>query len=274
MKREDLSPIEIEDLATLQKAIADAYSRFEDVIPLWRGHSNIDWKLQAEVFRPIAGGATPDEVTLLGYFMAHAESRHPRCPRTDDRVAWLMFARHYGLPTCLLDWTWSPLIAMYFACQDERFQAGADGCLWALEPGLMNFQMSGSRRMLMANDPAVQPFVEIAFEPRQAVRISKAGPLQKKALAIGMREIDARVFAQQAACTIHADTSDLSDVDYSTDASGQQVVPWRRLFRVPANKKRTLQEHLRRLSIHRATLFPDLGALTEELKGRNYLRSD
>jgi hypothetical protein len=132
----------------------------------------------------------------------------------------------------------------------------------------MNRQMNGSRSLLMANNTAVQPFVETAFEPRQAVRFAKTGPLQNKVLAIGMREIDTRVFAQQGACTIHADASDLSDIDYG---NGQEVSAWRCVFRVPADRKRGLQEHLRRLSIHKATLFPDLGALAEELKGRNYL---
>jgi FRG domain len=266
MKDEDLSPIEIVDLATLEKAIADVYSQFQGMYPLWRGHANINWKLQAEVFRSPAAGKLSDEGTLLGYFMAQAESRHPRCPLVDDKVAWLMLARHYGLPTRLLDWSWSPLVALYFATQDNRSgMCAADGCLWALEAARMNLGMAGSRSLLMAEHPDVRPFVEIAFEQRV-----RTGALQSKALAISMREIDPRVFAQQGACTIHSNSSDLSDIDYKLD-EGQQAIRWRRVFKVPASKKRDLLDHLRRLSIHKATLFPDLSALAEELKTRTYL---
>jgi hypothetical protein len=134
----------------------------------------------------------------------------------------------------------------------------------------MNLGMIGSRSLLMADNQFARPFLEIAFEPNQIVRRVRTGALQGKALAIGMREIDPRVLAQQGAFTVHSDAADLSDVEYKLDES-QQPIRWRRVFKVPASKKRGLRDHLRRLSIHKATLFPDLSALAEELKMRSYL---
>jgi hypothetical protein len=45
----------------------------------------------------------------------------------------LMVLRHYGVPTRLLDWSWSPQVAAYFAVQDHDTE---DGEIWTFDEPL------------------------------------------------------------------------------------------------------------------------------------------
>lgn len=68
------------------------------------------------------------ERNLLKQFQKYA---YPKLVDTDHEWHWLSIAQHHGLPTRLMDWTYSPLVALHFAtCNlDEVTQ---DGAVWKI----------------------------------------------------------------------------------------------------------------------------------------------
>jgi FRG domain len=127
IKHNGLSAIEISDLQTLEHAIQETLERFDlPLYPLWRGHAEMNWVLTPEAFRPNIHGRYYDELTLIREFMAHAESRSARCPDEKDHLGWMIFARHYRLPTRLLDWSMSPLLP--FILLSRLVQRMTDAC--------------------------------------------------------------------------------------------------------------------------------------------------
>lgn len=267
MRDIDLSPLEIRDVSELNRAIGEAGSLFEGLFGYWRGHANLSWPLRAEVFRQRNGQRYP-EITLIRSFMAQAESRSQRCPPIDDSVGWLMLARHYGLPTRLLDWSHSPLVALYFAAQSAEDDPNADGCLWTIEPGRLNLQMMKERRLVASDEPLAASLFRSAFDSDHAERTNDLA--KGKCYAIGTREIDPRVLVQQGAFTIHGDANDLADIDIGY--SDSDIHPsWRRAFRVPLASKVRVRQFLREFGIYESTLFPDLSSLAKELKNRRFV---
>lgn len=263
----DVSDIEIRNLSDALKAIKEAHKTLGNRL-FWRGHADESWKIQAEVFRPKQDGNNYNELSLINNFRAEAESRYSKCPQFDDLAGWLILARHYGLPTRLLDWTKNPLVAIYFAVY-EKYNNKADdkdGCLWSLNLELLNSYMISNFKkeeknlqgLVALDNNIIKELIIGAF----GYKIEKNLP---KVLACGTRHMDARVLAQQGSFTIHLDDTDLAEID-KTFYDGSAPRRWKRKFIIPHAVKKCILFELYGLGIRKSTLFPDLGALAEDLK--------
>jgi len=121
--------------------------------PWFRGHGNVSWSLVPNLYRArtaIAGVGAGyySEAILLEKFRLRAPMFLERLPATDWE--WLFLMQHYGLPTRLLDWTESSLIALYFAIRDHTDKA--DAAVWVMNPWWLNCQTFGKYLLFPADD--------------------------------------------------------------------------------------------------------------------------
>src|ERR1700728_1435726 len=158
---------------------------------LWyRGHGLAEWDVLPSIWR----GYTPDdERNLTNRFRSRAAIRYSPSPGYDASARWLSLMQHYGLPTRLLDWTRSPLIAAYFALEGRPAAAGGatgqDAVIWVLDPYLLNM-----REGFRALTPSIDAHMcEEMLSPAFTDNKSENG----KVLAAMASETDLRMFVQQ-----------------------------------------------------------------------------
>jgi FRG domain len=94
----------------------------------FRGRNDAAEDLQTSLLR-LGGDAASVEGHLLRNFRKYA--RRADVP-FDSAWNWLALAQHHGLPTRLLDWTYSPYVPAHFATAQVAL-FGRDGVVWTID---------------------------------------------------------------------------------------------------------------------------------------------
>ena len=136
--------------------------------PLWyRGCGKTSHALKLSLYRHKTSQTIEAlmrlEKLLIERFRQRSIPFHSR-PATDN-WEWLFLMQHYGVPTRLLDWSESPLMALFFAVTGARHTLGSrgkpvfetDAAIWVLDPSQWNKQAVDLRSftgaVLTAEDP-------------------------------------------------------------------------------------------------------------------------
>lgn len=102
----------------------------------FRGQADKDWTLQPKVLRD----TTYNEKQLVLDFYHYGPLHSFNYDLDDDRVSLLTDMQHYEVPTRLLDWSLSPLSALYFAVEKER-ELFKDAVVYVLDPWSFNIEV-------------------------------------------------------------------------------------------------------------------------------------
>jgi hypothetical protein len=102
---------------------------------IYRGQANSNWKVESTLDRmekryptkPNLGGGTPDSFDCPRVERPLQLKRFKEMARgkigmsiSQNEDEWWGLAQHHGLATPLLDWTYSPFVALFFAFEEER----------------------------------------------------------------------------------------------------------------------------------------------------------
>lgn len=196
------------------------------------------------------------EKHLLRNFRKYAS--HRAVP-SDSVWNWLSLAQHHGLPTRLLDWTFSPLVAMHFATDDlDTFDR--DGVIWMVDFKRIHDLLPRQLREVLEADEADVFTTEMLS--RVAASLGQLEKLSNETFALFFEppSMDERIVNQFALFSM------VSSATVSLDqwlANHPDV--WHRLV-LPRQLKWEVRDKLDQANITERVLFPGLDGLSRWLK--------
>jgi hypothetical protein len=222
----------------------------------FRGLAGTDLTLVSSL-RRLATGRTDMrrlELALLRNFRKYA---HIEAAGTDSMWGWLALAQHHGLPTRLLDWTYSRLVALHFATEDPA-TFDADGVVWCIDFVKANTRLPSSLRHLLDEEGSDTVTIEMLRAFRSFAEFDR---LSRDPFVVFLEPpaMDRRILNQ------HALFSLMSSPTASLDEWLAAHPELSRRVRIPAALKWEIRDKLDQANVNERVLFPGLDGLSRWL---------
>jgi hypothetical protein len=193
------------------------------------------------------------ELHLLRNFRKYAYGQ----AGADSIWDWLALGQHRGLPTRLLDWTYSPFVALHFATASIPLME-EDGAVWAIDFVQANrFLPRRLKRILEAegSDSATAEMLGAFATLRDFDRLAR----DPFVLFLEPPSLDPRIVNQFALFSLMSSpTASLDDWLLSHPEVARRVV-------IPASLKWEIRDKLDQANVNERVLFPGLDGLSRWL---------
>jgi hypothetical protein len=223
----------------------------------FRGLTRVDHTLTSTLVRMADGRADARrlELALLRNFRKYA---HGEAIGTDSIWDWLALAQHRGLPTRLLDWTYSPLVALHFATETiETFNE--DGVIWCVNFVEANKRLPARLKRILEQEGSDTFTVEMLSAFRTLREFDALGRNESFVVFLEPPAVDRRILNQLALFSM------MSSPTASLPAWLEDRPELCRRVPVPAHLKWEIRDKLDQANVNERVLFPGLDGLSRWL---------
>ncbi len=188
----------------------------------------------------------------------------------DSEWLWLSLAQHHGLPTRLLDWTYSPYVALHFATEDTS-KPMEDGVIWCLNYQKIREFIPEELKNVMSDGGF--KFTVTQME-KAIVDLEDLNKLDERygtfLMFIEPPSLDSRIINQYALFSLMSSSSAL--LNEWLDEHDKQGDLYQKIV-ISSELKWEIRDHLDQANINERILFPGLDGLCAWLR-RYYSSKD
>jgi FRG domain len=259
----------VSEFMTMARTVFDRWNTYKGAKDEWtcwfRGEGDADSRtpLSPRIFRKPGV-----RVSQLLHFEQELRIEFRRCAaqlvrgfNPADRWEWYFTMQHYGVPTRLLDWTDSALVALFFALEkrgsDSDRHRGKDAVVYALDPWWLNeFTFKNLKTewegVALPHWPMATKYLSV--DETDNYRLDRRLPL-----SIDPTHLFGRVAAQRSRFVVFGkERNRLWELARGESARMTRI-------RVRETDIGTMKADLRLAGLTRSTIFPDLEGLGREL---------
>ncbi|MFW6308114.1 MAG: FRG domain-containing protein [Campylobacterales bacterium] len=225
---------------------------------VFRGLSSSGYGLKTSIMR-LGGDYKHLEKHLLRNFKKYAH----RTAFMDENIwTWLSLAQHHGLPTRLLDWTYSPYIALHFATANiDEYEF--DGIVWCVDYVKLHKRLPKKLRLLLENEGCNAFTTGLLNDGAKSLHELESLSSDEFVLFFEPPSLDDRIVNQYALFSLSSSSSLLLSEWLRSDES-----LYKRVI-IPSELKWEIRDKLDQANITERVLFPGLSGLCSWLK-RHY----
>jgi hypothetical protein len=216
----------------------------------FRGQVDASWQLWPTITRELQNRRvnprywTDQEHRIIWIFQRKALHYLEKIPDVADTFRWMALMQHHGAPTRLLDFTWSPYVAAFFALEASK----TDAAVWAINTpklGTKCFRPQSNDDWVPSPEEALR-----SYDINSANDVAIGEPFFK----------NQRLIAQSGTFACPFDLT--RPIDEILGQHRDTIAKF--VLKGPGLRKQALGE-LYRMNITHSTLFPDLDGLSRSL---------
>ena len=233
---------------------------------LYRGLSNSSYTLVTSLQRNCKHKKDMIEKAILRNFTKYAINDDPMLEESVWRQ--MVIGQHHGLPTRLLDWTYSPLVGLHFATSEENMAEmdGHDAVLWRIDIQEINSLLPLEYQQKLNSERAFLFTIDMLKSIADNLDDYDKHMEKNSIVLIEPPSIDQRIINQYSYFSVIP--KEIKNIEEFLEVNTSNTVK----YTIDKSLKWRIRDMLDQMNINERIAYPGLDGLTRWIKRHYYVK--